>query len=360
MKVFTFVTDRTSLLHKSIPTIEVVGGYSELLSELYKYDEKEIICVLNNPNLIFLKELTNLESNKLLVAKVNEDGKVINNYIIQRQYHYYKNTFIDTNLIVANQSVIKDFLISYLRHNYDSLGNYIVETEIDIDRDGNIFYDYDGNNTKDSNFIYTSVNKDITVIDERYKNSKLKQNLYWKEILLIVFSIIYLILVPKNYPNIVILILLWYAFFEYEFYLTKLDRPILRKIGFLLLDVLHNSLTFYVIYTIVSIIIVLITKNRISMTNLMLLNTYELMSVVMYVYYHRCVLTLISNKLLNIKKENIYLTILSKPFRVLKGGYCDRVYENAPDRWLWTKQYGFIVTAIINVYVLLSKPKLNI
>lgn len=360
MRVFTFVTDENTLLHKSIPTIEVVGGYSELLSELDKYDEKEIICVLNNPNLIFLKELTNLESDKLLVAKVNEDGKVINNYIIQRQYHYYKNTFIDTNLIVAKQSVFKNFLISYLRHDYNSLGNYIIETDIDIDQDGNVFYDYDGNNIKECNFIYTSVNKDITSVDKKYDSSDLKQDSYWKEILLILFTIIYIILVPRTYFNVSVLILILLAFLEYELYLKKINRPFIRKINFLLLDILHNALAIFVIYMIVNMIIVLVTNNKVSMKYLMLLNTYELMSVVMYVYYQRCLLTLISNKVLNIKKENIYLSIFSKPFRALKGGYNNRIYENAPDRWLWTKQYGFILTSIINICILFTKPKLNI
>ena len=361
MRVFTFITDKTSLLHQTVPSLEVVGSYEEMQEKLKRYRSNEIICFLNNPNVIFLEELNNLENeNNLLVAKASYTTSVLDNYIIQKQFPSHRGTTINTSLIAAKNDVFKTFLTKYISSQHNTLGSYLLTLDdFDIDHDNKVFYDYDGSN-KDirSSFVCTTTGKDISVFKKNYTSNDVKKelHLYWKEFILVIMSVIYLIYLPKRtLVNLVPLILLWYMFFEYELYVKKQNRSWIRKALFMLLDTVHNILSVFIVYVIICVVIVIVTQNKVPLRNLLFLNAFELICFVMFVYYKRCIVTLLSNKVLDIKNENIYLTIFDKPIRAFFGGYDNRIYMDASERWLKANQYKMILICIINCYVILNK-----
>jgi len=139
------------------------------------------------------------------------------------------------------------------------------------------------------------------------------------------------------------------VFLEYQLYVKYLDIPIINKIILIILDFIH--------LWVIIIIIVLLFNLECNIIKLLLLNTFMFLIIAIFMYFKRCIISIMTESLTNIKN------IPWKSFdRLFYLSNTDNIYykfnndsynsDNLTSKWLNGNKIYYTVVCILNIYCL--------
>ncbi len=147
--------------------------------------------------------------------------------------------------------------------------------------------------------------------------------------------------------SIIISLLLFFSFIEYELYIKHMDISKTNKLLYLILDAIHISVTLFILWIIINV--------DCSIQKLLLINIFYFIIIACFFYFKRCFITIISNKLLNNENNTwnspndriSYFFVMDKPYEKI-------ITDNKKISNLWMNGNIVTISAIIlfNMYCL--------
>jgi hypothetical protein len=174
---------------------------------------------------------------------------------------------------------------------------------------------------------------------------------FTKEILFILLSILILYFSKNRFLAISACFLLFLEFIQYELYVKHIHQKQIYKFIYLLLDLFHISIIYFVYY--------LFLNFNCDIKKLLLLNIIYMFILLLFFYFKRCVLTILENKILGVdsttgtisaKKRLNYFFDINEKYKPFKG--------NNMAAWIEGSKITITLIFILNIYCLTKKFKL--
>ena len=168
------------------------------------------------------------------------------------------------------------------------------------------------------------------------------------EILYILLSILILYFSKNKFFAISTCFILFLELIHYELYVKHINRKQIYKCVYVLLELFHLCIVYCIFY--------LFLNFDCNIKKLILLNTIYMVTILLFFYFKRCVLTILENKVLCVSSEINSMTIIerlnyfldiNKSYIPTKGNYTIQ----------WINYNKIVITCIfiLNIYCLIKK-----
>jgi hypothetical protein len=128
--------------------------------------------------------------------------------------------------------------------------------------------------------------------------------------------------------------------------IKNLDVEFSKKILYLLIDSIHISFIFFIYY--------LFFNYECNIQKLLFLNIVFFIHILLFFYFKRCIITIISNKVINAKEENVWKGLPHRLFYFLdlKSSYTSDNIKNPSEEWMKGNRINIIIIILLNIYCL--------
>jgi hypothetical protein len=321
-------TNRYFNILKNYPEIIILESTNKIKSILDFCKNKnsdDIICFLDGINSLILstkEEILNLYNtfNASIVFSKDENlYNVFTKYFQDKTFGKYNDNIVNTNMFIGKSSAIIDFWMDYNENDDETkyvINNFLYKYSdyngFKVDIDNKLFYNYspDDNIKIINNKIYLN-NQQITIINTsnhydinnlllklKYKNLPCIKNessiKYFTDEIIFLLFIFYLSFTIKDI-NILLqsIFILYCIFIEYQINLKNINISTFEKSLYLINEVMH---LFVVI-----LILKLLFNLKCNINKLLILNTVFFMMLLSFFYFKKCILSIFSSNLLNLK-----------------------------------------------------------
>jgi hypothetical protein len=187
---------------------------------------------------------------------------------------------------------------------------------------------------KNNGFNETSLNKNIT-------------NDFIDEIQLAIILLICVFLIPNKLIAIIIILTIISVYIEYHFFLKHIDISNNKKYFYLFIDLIHNCVLLFIVYLFINL--------KCNYIKLILLNICMFILVLFFIYYKRCILSIIADDITKIEKN--WLDPISKLKYIFgfKKNYITKAKKSYYDDWVNSNIYSYIGIILLNLYCLFIK-----
>lgn len=378
-------------------------GFKEKSKEFLKYckslQENDIVCFIDGFDTIALSNVKELESKfrklkqNIVCSKAGNTSAFISKYIQQKIFTKCNSYRVNSGMIIGYNKQLQQYLEKYVNSDIEDDQIFLIyecqkNNNIYVDNDNILFYNYCETDTYTvvNNRLYVNNNypcfvsgplcKNMNgILDQlNYKNLPNIQcnNLQRLSIYISMFNseIVFLISVAfvlfckqiSNSKKVIIIILMLMTLFEYELYVKHLRNvKKINKFFYILVDLLHNATTIMVVSSFIYFarkMIFFETYNKSNYNELLMLNSFYFIIIVLFIFFKRCFLTLIGNRILGINELSIYVPIYDRINRIYKDTYDIKYIKNDNSslsiKWLNGNFYMLIILIIINIYVIYS------
>ena len=375
------------LLKQSRPDI-IILGYGETWNGGYgKIQAIVQFCKTKNPNdiICFVNGFDSviLSSNKKILKKYKSlhiplvfsqgasPSSIFSKYVQDKMYGRYKDKHLNAGLFMGTSKSIIDFWKDMQETDNDQAYATQKCNKIDyvkIDDKQTLFYNYSSvdkidiknnslfiNKHKHKTFIINSSNNNINHIltKLKYKNLNLPEINYdfnynlSKNFMDVFILLLIIVSIFIYFKNITVSFLMSFVFFctflEYELSVKHIDSTNTNKILYLIIDFIHVSFNYFLIYLMIII--------KCNLTKLLLLNSAAFIIISLFFYFKQCVITIISNKILN-KSNNLWNSSCERMCYFLN---VDQPYEtnsvniNRCEKWMDSNIFPMSIFAILNM-----------
>jgi hypothetical protein len=144
-----------------------------------------------------------------------------------------------------------------------------------------------------------------------------------------------------------------------DFKLVKNAKvPLINKILFIIIDIFHNLIAYLPL-----IVIPLFLIGKVPSNYIFIVNSIMLFSTGMYLFFHRCFLTIWSIKLLNLECSNYRFQTYHDRFlssiQTKSNHEHDKKIEKQNFGWFAKQKYLIFSIAILNTYLWVKVKKLS-
>lgn len=321
-------TDRYFNILKKYPEIIILKSNNKIKSIVDFCKNKnsdDIICFLDGINsLIFsskeeILDLYNTFNASIVFSKGENLYNVFTKYFNDKTFGKYNDNSVNTNMFIGKSSAIIDFWKDY-NENVDEqkyiinifLYKYSDYNGFKVDIDNKLFYNYSPNDNIKiiNNKIYLN-NQQITIINTsnhydinnlllklKYKNLPCIKNessiKYFIDEIIFLLFIFYLSFIIKDI-NILLqsIFILYCIFIEYQINLKNINISIFKKGLYLINELVH-------LFVVILLLNVSFNLNC-GINKLLILNTGFFMMLLSFFYFKKCILSIFSSNLLNLK-----------------------------------------------------------
>jgi hypothetical protein len=313
--VFSNDIPNTTPLHKYIKDKIFYGRCNEyaLNSGLYIGTSKSIIEFWGN--------IKHGDDDQVYATKM---CRKLNNIVIDKEYKIFYNYFSQFNYKINNNRLViqnnNPCIISCpgrfnINHILDKLGFTNLP---DVKRDYNLI-------------PYAIKNYGKEFISEIIA------------LIVIIFIFFYIKDISTSFKLIIIVIA---VLLEYELFIKNLDVDISRKILYLIIDAIHISFIFFIYY--------LIFNYECNIQKLLFLNIVFFIHILLFFYFKRCIITIISNKVIDVEESNVWKGLPHRLFYFsdLKSSYDSKNIINPSQAWIDGNRINIIIIILLNIYCL--------
>lgn len=380
-----------NILKKSCPNI-IILGYGDEWINWYTKKHKildfcktkntdDIICVVDGFDTIVLSSLNEIVNKykslnyDIVFSRGANSSDIIIKYTQDKLYGRCNNYRLNSGMYIGNVKSIIEFWKDIKYTDDDQIyATYTCKKSkninIGIDINNILFYNYSKiddiniqnkrllfNNSKPC-IISASGNHDINHIlseigyinlpdikfDYDYRlQTYLKY--FTLEILYILLCIFILYFLKNKYIAISICFILFLELIHYELYVKHIDQNQIYKYIYILIDLFHISIIFYVFY--------LFLNFNCDIKKLVLLNTIYSFILVLFFYFKSCILSKLENKILGVDHD---VCTMSKKTRLSYFLDIETIYTpvkgNNTIRWIEGNQLIILCIFILNTYCL--------
>lgn len=381
------------LLKQSCPDIIILGdgkpwnGFSDKVEATIEFCKskkpEDIICFVDGFDSVILSSKEEiLEKYRsfnipLVFSEAATASTIMVKYLQDKIFGKCKDDRLNSGLFIGTAKSIIDFWEDiqfmeddqvYATHKCNKI------TYMKIDKEHKIFYNYapaDTINVKNNalfinnNKIATSIiscpgNNNINHILSQlnYKNLpdiqydfKYRITTYGKHFIdeiLLAILIVGIFIYFKNIPfSIRLSFVIFCLFLEYELFIKHIDVTNINKFLYLMIDFMHVFITFFILYFLVNF--------ECNIQKLLILNIFYFIIIACFFYFKRCVITIISNNLIN--KTNSPWTPPYDRFVYffdINRSYEKKCSENKNTSEIWMNGNLTVITIVIllNIYCL--------
>lgn len=159
--------------------------------------------------------------------------------------------------------------------------------------------------------------------------------------------------------TVILALLVFFTGLEYALYTRHQKSTLTQKMNYTVVDTLHNVAVLFNIYLIYRFLTKVVRLERIDASSaklLLLFNSYILATLVLFVIFKRCFLTVIANKALNVDHRSMYVTVIQRIYKLLSGTYTNRyVADNLwHNNWLKDNSFNFVLLIVFNLYAIVK------
>ena len=159
--------------------------------------------------------------------------------------------------------------------------------------------------------------------------------------------------------TVILALLVFFTGLEYALYTRHQKSTLTQKMNYTVVDTLHNVAVLFNIYLIYRFLTKVVRLERIDASSaklLLLLNSYILAMLVLFVIFKRCVLTILANKALNVDHRSMYVTVIHRIPKLLNGTYTNRYFSEKMEHNLWLSgnMMNFIALVVFNLYAMFN------
>jgi hypothetical protein len=381
------------LLKQSFPDIIVLGygekwnGFNDKVKASVKFCKSkqpdDIICFVDGFDSVVLTSKEEiLEKYKtfdipLVFSKELFPHNFFKKYIKDKIFGRCKNKHLNSGLYIGTSKSIIEFWKDMQEKEDDQ--TYATQkckkiNYMKIDVENKLFYNYSSadtiniknnsifinNNTYSTSVISAPGNNNINHIltQLNYKNLpeikyyfKYRISTYGKYFIkefILALLIVGIFVYFKNIPfSIIISLIFVCSFLEYELIVKHLDATTtINKILYLIIDFIHLSIIFFLIYLAINF--------ECNIKKLLLLDIIYFSIIGLFFYFKRCILTIISNKLIN--KQNCSWNGCSH--RISYFFDINKSYETCPDNknttelWMNGNIINVSIIILLNIHCL--------
>jgi hypothetical protein len=382
------------LLKQSCPDIIVLGfgekwnGFYDRIKASVKFCKSkqpdDVICFVDGFDSIVLTSKEEiLEKYKsfhtpLIFSQGGSAPTIFGKYIQDKLFGKCNNTRLNAGLIIGTAESIIDFWRDIQENEDDQ--EYATQkckkiNYMKIDVEHKIFYNYSSadtiniknnslfinNNKYPTSIISAPANNNINHILSQlnYKNLPDNKNdfiyrfstyapKFIKEFILALL-IVSIFVYFKNIPfSIILSVIFVCSFLEYELIVKHLDTTTINKILYLIIDFIHLFICFFIIYLMINF--------ECNIQKLLLLDIIYFSVISVFFYFKRCILTIISNKLINNKNYSwnspehriSYLFDINKSYKQTNGV----INKSNSDLWMNGNFTMITIITLLNMYCL--------
>lgn len=352
MYVFTFQSDKSCRLYESARTQQIpllyCPNYSDLLKKCKTLPKEEYICFNNNPTSSFNQPY------EVLNRTIKESGKnclfsfidmkplsFLQRYVVQKKFNISGTTLYYDEIFFVKNHIFVSWLEEYVVcKNTISFSKYLFNYNIPSN-DSIIIY----------NDIISTVNKKACI----FYNINTDYSSLRTEIVLFVCTILVILVKPTVRAICLIgICFVWIGLIDYELFVNKHDRLLHEKIGYTLIDMIHHTIPMFCIYLNFLIIRDMYNKQKIDMTHLILLNNILFTIIVLFFVFEQCVITILSNYILKIDENHIYMNVLTRFKNLFEGTYLYRKSEDVFQTWKSSIKPLLIYIIYMNIVVAIN------
>ena len=381
------------LLKQSCPDIIVLGFgekwnglYNKILSTVNFCKSKkpdDIICFIDGFDSVVLTSKEEiLEKYKslnipLVFSQDITTSSIIIKYGQDKVWGKCKNNRINSGLYIGTAEKIIDFWKD-MKETEASDQAYASRTcrkknYMKIDDEHKLFYNYSSadtiniknnsifinNNTYPTSVISAPANNNMNDVLSQlnYKNlPEIKYDFkyristyakYYINEFILALLIVGIFVYFKNIPfSIIISLIFVCSFLEYEVYLKHIDTTNTNKLLYLIIDFMHLFICFLIIYLMINF--------ECNIQKLLLLDIIYFSVISVFFYFKRCILTIISNKLINNKNYEPWNSPehrISYLFDINKSYEQTNEFINKSNSDLWMNGNIIIVNIIIVLHI---------
>jgi hypothetical protein len=371
------------LLKQSCPDIVVLGygeawngGYGKITSIVQFCETKkpnDIICFVDGFDSIILSSKKKILKKykslhiPLVISQKSSPSSIFSKYVQDKMYGRYKDKHLNAGLFMGTAKSIIDFWKDMKETENDQAYATQKCNKIDyvkIDDEHKVFYNYSSADTIDIKNKSLFINKHKRCIINSSNNNinSILSQLNYENLPIINYDFNYNIL--KNFMDEFILLLLvgsifvyfknitvsflmsfvfFCTFLEYELSVKHIDSTNINKMLYLTIDFIHVSFNYLLIYLMIII--------KCNLTKLLLLNSAAFIIISLFFYFKQCIITIISNKLLN-KPNNLwnsscermtYFLNVNQPYEI------NSVNINRSEKWMDSNIIPMSIFAILNM-----------
>ena len=316
----------------------------------------DIILFINEYNTDILKKNTEIirsyqeyksKGIKLIFSKAKTPINSYEKYSIDKTYRRFNNYQINPNLFIGDvETINKIFSKKSFIHN-----NIIDEIEnksyIGVDYDNKIFYNlsvidkYIKSVPAVISGIDSNIKSNLFKINNNPRNNKITLKDNILELLFIILSIIILLIIKNKLIGLLLIITIFFELMHYQLFVKHVKREIYYKLLYCIFDFFHIAILNFAIYLIFNI-------NK-DIKKLFMLNILYFFIIFQFFIFKKCSLTIIENKILGLDDDYGAVSRVTRLtyFFDMNISYLPQRGHNL-ERWIDGNKITIIMLIIIN------------